>query len=85
MDKKLFIVLFLSFIAATVIGTVSHEFGHYIVAKYFGYDAQIHYASTHWQSPDPNNPIVTGFPIAITLGGQATHPVRLGSCTCQAP
>jgi hypothetical protein len=69
MDKKLFIVLFFSFIAATIIGTVSHEFGHYIVAKYFGYDTQIHYASTSWHYPDPNNPIVTGYPIAITLGG----------------
>lgn len=69
MDKKLFIVLFFSFIAATIIGTVSHEFGHYTVAKYFGYDTQIHYASTSWRYPDPNNPIVTGYPIAITLGG----------------
>lgn len=69
MDKKLFIGLFLSFIAATIIGTLSHEFGHFIVAKYFGYEARINYGATFWRSPDPNNPIVTGHPLAITLGG----------------
>ncbi|HQQ95052.1 MAG TPA: hypothetical protein PLQ93_10895 [Bacteroidia bacterium] len=69
MDKKLFIGLFLSFIAATIIGTLSHEFGHYVVAKYFGYDARINYGFTFWNSPDQNNPIVTGHQIAITLGG----------------
>jgi len=31
----------------TVIGTLSHECGHYAVAKYFGYDARIDYQSTH--------------------------------------
>ena len=31
----------------TVIGTLSHECGHYAVAKYFGYDAKIDYQSTH--------------------------------------
>jgi len=69
MDKKLFIGLFLSFIAATIIGTLSHEFGHYIVAKYFGYDARINYGATFWNSPDPNNPITPSSPIAMTLGG----------------
>lgn len=69
MDKKLFIGLFLSFIAATIIGTLSHEFGHYIVAKYQGYEVRINYAATFARSPDPNNPIVPYSPIAITLGG----------------
>ena len=69
MDKKLFIGLFLSFIAATIIGTLSHEFGHYIVAKYQGYDARINYGATFWQSPDPIHPIIPSSPIAMTLGG----------------
>ena len=69
MDKKNFIALFLSFIAATIVGTLSHEFGHYIVAKYFGFDAELHYSSTSWRSPDSHNPITTGYPLAITLGG----------------
>jgi len=36
---------------ATVIGTLSHEFGHYIVAKSLGYKANLHYASAHWYDP----------------------------------
>ena len=42
-DKRLFIILSLAFIIATIIGTLSHEFGHYIVAKGLGYKASIHY------------------------------------------
>jgi hypothetical protein len=78
MDKKLFIGLFLSFIAATIIGTLSHESGHYIVAKYFGYNARINYGFTFWSSPNPNNPILTGHSIAITLGG-ATQTMLTGT------
>jgi hypothetical protein len=69
MDKKLFIGLYLSFFAATIIGTLSHELGHYIVAKYQGFDARINYGSTILSSPNPNNPIIPSSPIAITLGG----------------
>ena len=46
-DLKLFLILTFSFIIMTVIGTLSHECGHYAVAKYFGYDARIDYQSTH--------------------------------------
>jgi len=42
--KYLFIYLTIGFIAFTVIGTLSHEFGHYAVAKYFGWNPQIRYA-----------------------------------------
>lgn len=69
MDKKLFTGLFFSFIAATIIGTLSHELGHYIVAKSQGYDARINYGATFWSSPDPNHPIIPSSPIAMTLGG----------------
>lgn len=69
MDKKLFIGLFLSFIAATIIGTLSHEFGHYIVAKFQGYDARINYGATFWQSPDGDHPIFPSSQIAMILGG----------------
>ena len=47
-DRQLFIWLSLSFIVATVIGTLTHEGGHYLVAKYFGYDAHINYEGTCW-------------------------------------
>lgn len=44
-DVKLFLILSFSFIIMTVLGTLSHELGHYTVAKYFGYDARIDYQS----------------------------------------
>ncbi len=47
-DVKLFLYLSLGFIVATVIGTISHEGGHYVVAKCLGYDASIDYQSTHF-------------------------------------
>jgi hypothetical protein len=46
-DIKLFIYLSLGFIVATIVGTLSHEFGHYIVAEGLGYDASVDYGSTH--------------------------------------
>jgi hypothetical protein len=50
---RLFILLTMGFIVFTVIGTVSHECGHYLMAKYLGYKARINYASTFWY--DKNN------------------------------
>ena len=34
-----------TFIFFTVIGTLSHEYGHIAVAKYFGYETELHYGS----------------------------------------
>lgn len=45
-----FAVLALSFIIATIAGTVSHEAGHYSVAKLQGYNAKLHYASVSLES-----------------------------------
>jgi len=42
---RLFAMLALSFVIATIIGTVSHELGHCSVAKILGYDVELHYAS----------------------------------------
>jgi len=47
-DKKTFIFLFLGFIVSTIVGTLSHEFGHYSVAKLMGYEARIHYGMTSY-------------------------------------
>ena len=41
---RLFVMLAIGFIAFIVIGTVSHECGHYIIAKCLGYEARINYA-----------------------------------------
>ena len=46
LDIKLGIYLILSFIIFTIIGTVSHELGHYTVAKILGHEASINYAHT---------------------------------------
>lgn len=45
-DRKLFTVLAVVFILMTVIGTLSHEYGHYLAAKLMGYDARINYGMT---------------------------------------
>lgn len=49
---RLFFCITLGFILCTVIGTVSHESGHYIVGKYLGHDAKLHYASTSYNKSD---------------------------------
>lgn len=47
-DIKLFAFLFLGFIISTIVGTVSHEYGHYTAAKYLGYSATVSYGYTNW-------------------------------------
>ncbi|MFN3196656.1 MAG: M50 family metallopeptidase [Chlorobiota bacterium] len=42
---KYLLILTLIFIVFTAIGTVSHEFGHILVAKYFGYETTLHFGS----------------------------------------
>jgi len=41
---KRFVLLTLTFIAFTVIGTLTHEAGHFLVAKSFGFESSIHYS-----------------------------------------
>lgn len=38
-----FFLLTLGFVLFTAIGTVSHEYGHILVAKAYGYETQLHY------------------------------------------
>ena len=45
---KSFIILTITFILFTAIGTVSHEYGHLVVARYFGYETSLHYASINY-------------------------------------
>jgi len=44
-DIKYLKFITLGFILFTVIGTISHEFGHIIVAKSLGYETTLHYGS----------------------------------------
>ena len=57
-NKKLFFYLFIAFILATVIGTITHECGHYIVAKILGFGSELHYASTSWW-PGPKTTVAS--------------------------
>jgi len=62
-------MLILGFMASTIIGTISHEAGHYITAKALGYHARINYMSTidilliNGKLTDPKERML------ITLGG----------------
>jgi hypothetical protein len=44
-----------AFIFFTVIGTITHEFGHIAVAKYFGYETELHYGSMRYDYPGINS------------------------------
>jgi hypothetical protein len=47
LQKRLFVILTLVFVAFAVIGTLSHEGGHYLMARYYGFNkVRIHYAAT---------------------------------------
>ncbi|MEO6612750.1 MAG: hypothetical protein ABIT05_08730 [Chitinophagaceae bacterium] len=68
-DKSLFIYLAIGFILATIIGTITHEFGHCLVATSLGYKAHINYASSWWTKSYPGQPISFSDSFLITLGG----------------
>ena len=65
-NTKLLIYLAFGFIISTVIGTSTHEFGHYLIAETLGYDATINYASTSFSN---NKEFVDNDYFWITLGG----------------
>jgi hypothetical protein len=67
-DRKLFLYLSLAFILMTVIGTISHEYGHYISAKILGHDARVNYGMTILEN-NPNQSISRKESFIITLGG----------------
>ena len=68
-NKRLFISLLIAFIVATVIGTLSHECGHYIVAEYLGYEARIHYSFTGIRKSIQHQVICSSDSFWITVGG----------------
>ncbi|NDJ00101.1 hypothetical protein GWA97_13505 [Flavobacterium sp. LaA7.5] len=45
---RLFIYLYLGFVLATITGTQTHEMGHYVAAKYFGFNPTLHYGSVSY-------------------------------------
>jgi len=50
-NPRLFALLALSFVLATIVGTVSHELGHFAVAKYYKGHPKLHYASVSQDEP----------------------------------
>ncbi|CAD7810151.1 hypothetical protein CHRY9390_02130 [Chryseobacterium aquaeductus] len=47
-ELRLLLFLIIAFIFTTAIGTVSHEYGHFVAAKFRGINMQIHYAYTSY-------------------------------------
>ena len=70
-DKSLLLKLIFAFILFTILGTLSHEFGHYIVAELYGVDAEIHYGYTSFSSDSYSilSKLSERQRIFITLGG----------------
>ena len=71
---KYLLILTLTFIVFTAIGTVSHEFGHILVAKYFGYETTLHFSSMSYdmgQNVSYSNSLWVAFggPIQTMLTG----------------
>lgn len=52
---KLYIKLTITFIMMTIIGTLTHELGHYSVSKILGYEARINYQSTYFWKDNYRN------------------------------
>ncbi|HET8838592.1 MAG TPA: hypothetical protein VFM82_06300 [Flavobacteriaceae bacterium] len=53
-----FAVLTFAFMLFTIIGTLSHEYGHIVVAKQLGYDTTLHYGSMNFNS-ELNDRLIT--------------------------
>ena len=51
-NKKLFLYLSIGFFLFTIIGTLSHELGHYAFAKSKGYSATISYGFCNWNDSE---------------------------------
>lgn len=66
--RSLLLMLILTFILFTVIGTLSHEMGHYILAVLAGYEPHFGYGYVDW-STDDYSQINTFWDDLITLGG----------------
>jgi hypothetical protein len=54
-DLKKLLILSFAFVLFTAIGTVSHEYGHIIVAESLGYDTTLHYSSMNYNNSQLND------------------------------
>lgn len=53
------IIFSFAFILFTAIGTISHEYGHILVAKLLGYDTTLHHASMNYDTSVLNDSLIT--------------------------
>lgn len=52
LKPRLFALLTMGFILATIVGTVSHELGHIAIAKALGYNTRLYYDSMDYNNPE---------------------------------
>ena len=76
-QKRLFLYLFIGFILAVVVGTMSHECGHWLAARYYGFkDQTIGYNYTHYGTPSSNwlrrDSILSRYISEINTGARTT-------------
>ena len=74
-DFRLFILLSLAFIAFTVIGTLSHEAGHYAMARYLGLQASIHYNYTDFHLDPSAHLTPSPYLLPATQSAPSPHPL----------
>lgn len=58
MKTKFSIIIYCTFILFTVIGTLSHAFGHFIVGRYLGNNTSIHYGDTSWGKSELSDKLI---------------------------
>lgn len=68
-DQKLLIKLSITFVFMTVIGTPSHEFGHYVIVEILGMDGEIHYSFMRITKNENYRLLFKWESILISLGG----------------
>jgi hypothetical protein len=68
-ERRTFLYLIFGFIVAVIVGTVSHELGHYGVAKVMGLDASLSYGWVSIYPPHSERIITESEWFLITLGG----------------
>lgn len=67
---KYCIIFTISFIIFTALGTVSHEYGHIVVAKFLGYKTTLHFGSMSFDNPRTTFDLIPKkHDLLITLGG----------------
>ena len=52
--NKFLIYISLAFVLFTIVGTISHEYGHILTAKYLDYDTVLHYGSMNYLNVESN-------------------------------